>query len=103
MHSFITQQPTLLGCIPGRVEGDFYDDDDNDDEDKDNDKDHNEDDDDMYDDIFCNDNVTWLIALVTTMSQQFCTTMMTRIMTMKTSFYYCGAGKIVLATTMLRG
>ena len=50
-----TQQPTLFGCIPGRVEGDFYDDDDGD-EDKDDDKDHNKDDDNMYDDILLHNN-----------------------------------------------
>ena len=57
------------------MEGDFYDDND-DDEDKDDDKDHNKDDYDMYDDILlynnqqdctCNNDVTRLIALVTTM------------------------------------
>ena len=111
MHRFITQQPTLFRCIPGRVDGDFYDDDD-DDEDKDDDKDHNKDGDDMYDDILlhnnqqdcaCYNDVTRLIALATMMAQRFCTTMTTTIMTMTTSFYYCGAGKIVLATKMLQG
>ena len=112
MHHFIKQKPTLFGCIPGRVKGDFYDDDADEDEEKDDDKDHNKDDDHMYDDILlhnnqqdctCDNDVTRLIALATTMSQQFCTTMMTTIMTMKTLFYYCGAGKVVLATTMSRG
>ena len=49
MHHFITQQPTLFGCIPGRVGGDFYNDDD-DDEDNDNYNDHNKDDNNMYED-----------------------------------------------------
>ena len=75
VHRFITQQPTLFGCIPGRMEGDFYDDDD--DEDKDDDKDHNEDDDNMYNDILlhnsqldcaCGDNVMRLIALTKMLS-----------------------------------
>ena len=57
------------------MEGDFYDDD-GDDKDKDNYKDHNEDDDNMYDNILlhnnpqdctCNNNVTRLISLATTM------------------------------------
>ena len=65
------------------MEGDFPDDDDDDDdEDEDDDEDHSKDDEDMYDDIFCNDNVTRLIALATTMSQQFRTTMMTAIIIM---------------------
>ena len=74
VHHFITQEPTLFGCITGRVEGDFYyDDDDN--EDKDNDKDHNKDDNNMYNDISlhnnqqycaCKDDVTRLISLTTT-------------------------------------
>ena len=37
---FITQQPTLFRCIPGRVGGDFYNDDD-DDDDNDDEDDHN--------------------------------------------------------------
>ena len=39
VHSFITQQSTLFGCIPGRVGGDFYNDDDGN-EDNDDDDDH---------------------------------------------------------------
>ena len=55
MHRFITKQLILFGCIPGRVEGDFNDNND-DNEDNDDDKDHNEDDGDMYNDILLHNN-----------------------------------------------
>ena len=63
---FITQQPTLFGCIPGRVRDDFYNDDDND-EDDDNDKDHNKDEGNIYnnDNLFLlHNNQPWLDAFL---------------------------------------
>ena len=48
VHRFIMQQPTLFGSIPGRVGGDFYNDDDSNEDNNDKD-DHNKDDDNIYD------------------------------------------------------
>ena len=49
MTSFFRQQPTLVGCIPGRgLVGDFYNDDENEDDDN---GDGNEDEDDFDEDV----------------------------------------------------
>jgi len=64
---YLTQQPTLVRCIPGRVGGNFFNDDDgnnddnennNDDEDH-NDKDDNKDNDGDDDDMLLSLNQPW--------------------------------------------
>jgi hypothetical protein len=94
VHRFITQQPTLFECIPGRVRGDFYNDDNCDDNDQ------NEDDNNMYDDyilIILHNNQPWLDAFLADWGVMF----MMMIMMMATVMTIRTETMTMITTTML--